>query len=56
MWEKIQIEKLECEEPSTGVLSYLGEATGDLIKLPGLSSTPAHGGQLPQAGLVIHNG
>ena len=25
-----------------GVLSYLGEATGDLIKLPGLSSIALH--------------
>ena len=56
LWEKIEIERLECEEPSTGVLSYLGEATGDLIKLPGLSSialhstTTPHGGQITQAG------
>ena len=46
MWEKIEIESSECEEPSSAVLSYLREATGDLIKLPGHSSTPPHGGQL----------
>ena len=52
MWEKIEIESSECEEQGSVVLSYLGEATGDLIKLPGHSNTPTHGGPT----LVIHNG